>query len=498
MNSYSQILRSLTMIGGSSIINVAFGLLRTKVAAMVLGPVGVGYIGVYQSLLGTAAAIFSLGSSIAGTRKIAQAVGGNDDGQLQSVTSALFTGTAILALIGCVTVYIIRVKLSEVIMGTTAHASQIGWLSLGVGITILSGAQLAYLNGLRRIPELAKITIISTLLSTLLAVSAILVLRDQGTILFVVSASIATFACGYCFTRRIRAGAPNQFTAKKVISEWNSLARLGAAFMISGLAGTLAQLAARTLIGRQMGTESVGQFQAAWTIGMTYIGFVLSAMGTDFYPRLASIINDHKASTRLINQQTELVLIVSGPSFLILMAFTPSIVHILYSTAFTDTAYLLRWQILGDILKIVSWPLGFVLLSIGNGRDFMAAEVLVNGIFVFLLWIGLKSLGLPAAALAFVGMYAALLPIVYWVARVKTGFRWETGVALYALGLFLWASISFLLSRWSEWAIMASASTGALVFGAYGLSRLNQMVELPQPLNRIVLRIWPTAWRTGD
>lgn len=40
--SYRRILKSTSVIGGASVINIGIGLLRSKVLAVLLGPAGVG------------------------------------------------------------------------------------------------------------------------------------------------------------------------------------------------------------------------------------------------------------------------------------------------------------------------------------------------------------------------------------------------------------------------------------------------------------------------
>ena len=45
--SYHRILRSTSIIGGASFINIAIGVLRTKVLAVLLGPAGVGLASLY-------------------------------------------------------------------------------------------------------------------------------------------------------------------------------------------------------------------------------------------------------------------------------------------------------------------------------------------------------------------------------------------------------------------------------------------------------------------
>jgi len=46
-HTYGQILKSSAVIGGSSMLNIAIGIIRTKAMAMLLGPSGVGLMGRY-------------------------------------------------------------------------------------------------------------------------------------------------------------------------------------------------------------------------------------------------------------------------------------------------------------------------------------------------------------------------------------------------------------------------------------------------------------------
>ena len=68
--SYRQILRSSSIIGGASVINIVVGLLRIKVAAVLFGPSGVGLIGLLTNLASTASAVAGLGFGNVGTRQI--------------------------------------------------------------------------------------------------------------------------------------------------------------------------------------------------------------------------------------------------------------------------------------------------------------------------------------------------------------------------------------------------------------------------------------------
>lgn len=77
--SYRRILKTSSITGGSSVINILIGLPRVKVLAILLGPSGVGLVGLYTGLMSMATVIASMGGGTIGTRQIAEAIGKEDD-----------------------------------------------------------------------------------------------------------------------------------------------------------------------------------------------------------------------------------------------------------------------------------------------------------------------------------------------------------------------------------------------------------------------------------
>ena len=74
-HTYGQILKSSALIGGSSLLNIAIGIVRTKAMAVLLGPAGFGLMGVYGSIASLAQSIAEMGINSSGVRQIAETVG---------------------------------------------------------------------------------------------------------------------------------------------------------------------------------------------------------------------------------------------------------------------------------------------------------------------------------------------------------------------------------------------------------------------------------------
>lgn len=471
-NSYRQILRSSSIIGGASVINILVGLLRMKAAAVLLGPAGVGLIGLLTNVLGTAAGVAGLGVGNVGTRQIAEAAGLGDPRQVWIVRRALFWLTLVLAAFGGMFFWMLRNVLAVRVLDDKSMADTLGWLSIAVALSVAAASQNALLNGMRRIGDIARVSVGSAALSTVGAIGALWCLGSAGIVIFVLAAPFASFLFGHWYVARLPR-VPQKATPISVMSaQWRAMLKLGFAFMVAGLASTIGQLAVRTLIQRELGADALGHFQAAWVISMTYIGFVLGAMGTDYYPRLTAVIKDNSAVNLLVNEQSEVALLLAAPVLMAMLALAPWIIRLLYSGEFSEATEVLRWQVLGDILKIVSWPLGFIILASGAGKTFMCTEWLGMGVFFMLTFTLLPVMGVTAAGASFLAMYAIYLALVWALARRSTGFRWSVNVKRYAILIFSSGAAIHIAARFNEYTAALVGTLAAIAWGVFALTRL--------------------------
>lgn len=465
VKSYRQILRSSFIVGGASVFNILLSIVRMKAAAVLVGPMGVGLIGIFQSLVATVSAVASLGLGNVGTRQIAEAVGREDAQTAAAARRALYWGTLVLAVIGAAAFWGLRGVMAEHVLDDASMQSTLGWLAVGVSLTVVAGSQAALLTGFRRIGDIARVSVLSSMLSAAFGVGVLVLWGDDGVWIFVLAGPVCSVLVGYWFVSRLPKQGMIAAPFVALVQQWKILAKLGVAFMLAGLIATMTQLLVRALVQRQLGAEGLGYFQASWQISMTYLGFILAAMGTDYYPRLTASIQNHPATNRLVNEQTEVALLLGGPVLLAMLALTPWIIDLLYSPRFGPAVNALRWQILGDLLKVVSWPLGFVLLAAGKGRVFLIAESVAFGMLAAVTALCLPWYGVEATGVAFFGMYGVYLPTVYWLVRRMTGFSWTPRVQRQLCVLIVVCAAVKISTMWSP-----LIGAGAGVIASAGLS----------------------------
>lgn len=483
-SSYRTILRSTSIMGLASGTVILSGLVKMKAAAVLLGPAGVGLVGLYQNLMQTAATVAALGLGAVGARQIA-AAGASDPDAAFRARQALGWGTLALALAGALAFWIASGWLAAHVLEDPVRAPDLRWLALGVALTVATGSQQALLTGLRRIGDLARAQVSSSIAGTLLSVLAIWWLGGGALLAMVLATPFATFLLSQWFLARLDRPALRGRRMREVFAEFRAMAALGFAFMLSALVSTFGILLVRSVVQKDLGAEALGYFQAAWAVGTMYLTFVLGAMGTDYYPRLSAVIHDRERATRLVNEQTEVALLLCGPVILGVLALAPMAVHVLYSGQFSPAAAVLRWQLLGDILKVMSWPLGFVLLAAGAGKTFVGTETTGMGVIVGAVALLAPGVGIAATGMAFLLSYIFYLPLVYVLARRRIGFRWDAAVLRQAAALSVAAAGVMALTYASEMLASVAGVTLALAFGLYGCARLGQMAGLGGPIGRM-------------
>jgi PST family polysaccharide transporter len=421
LQSKKQIFKVTSIMGGSSFIYILTGIIRTKILAILLGTSGIGVFGLYTSIVATANTFFDMGLATSGVRQIAEAQGTDNKKKILSVIYALRLCTFILGIAGAISLIVFRNFISIRIFGNSDHALAVGILSVGLFVTVISGSQYAVVNGMRRIGDLAKIQIVGGVLSTVLAVFILYFLKERGIVFYVVSVAVVTFLVTWYFANRIHITS-NAFSVREIKKQSRILLVLGLSFMMIAFMRNAVQLYVRSFITKELGLNAAGCFQAATTISILYVSFVIKAMVADYYPRLSSISNDHLSMNKLVNEQLEVALLISGPVILGLLTFVPFVINLLYSSSFVEAIPILRWQVLGTLMQIAIFPIGFIVLAKGKASIMVVSDLAWSIIYLSIIFFGLSGFGLKIVGIAYLIAYSAYFIWGYLIAVKLTGF----------------------------------------------------------------------------
>ena len=497
-HTYGQILKSSATVGGSAVVNIGIGIIRTKAMALLLGPAGVGLMGLYFSILNLAQSVAGLGINSSGVRQIADAAGSGDAKRIGR-TAAVLRRTAIgLGLAGAVLLVLFSKPISVLTFGNDRHTGAVAALSIALFLICVSGGQAALIQGLRRISDLARMGIWAGFFGLIITIPLIFFFREKGIVPSLIAGAGVMVLVARWYTGRIQVQA-EPLTVAEWKQETGALLKLGLAFAASAVLTMGAAYAIRLIVLRKIGFEAAGLYQSAWTLGGLYVGFILQAMTADFYPRLTAAAGDNPECNRLVNEQAHIGLLLAGPGVMATMTFAPLVIALFYSSKFAAAVEPLRWICLGMCLRVVAWPMGFIILAKGIQTIFFWTEVAATAVHIGLALVLVSHLGLIGATMAFAGLYVWHGILIYVIVRQLTGFRWSeanrrTGLLfLFLIGMVF---LGFHRLPFSIATVLGGAAAlGAGIYSIRALVRLVGMDRLPRFGRQllVILRIAPAG-----
>ena len=491
--SYLQILKSTALIGGSAMVNIGFSIIRSKILAMLLGPGGIGLFALYNSILDLAQSFAGLGVESSGVRQIARFAGTGEAEHIARTAIVLRRISIVLGLVGGLLLALLAVPASIATFGDGTHSAGIAILGIAIFCRLVSSGQTALIQGMRRIGDLARLNVLGAFFSTVISIPFVYLWGLNGIVPSLVAAAAATIATSWWYARKIRIPAVH-VSARSMWQEGTALLGLGFVFMATGVLTIGGAYMIRLVVLRLEGLDGAGFYQAAWALGGLYAGFILHAMGTDFYPRLTALQDDHDACNRLVNEQAQISILLAGPGLLATLTLSPLVIAIFYTSEFHAAVELLRWICLGMMLRILAWPMGFIILAKGARSVFFWTEFAATVVHVGLVWLLVSYVGLAGAGMAFFGLYIWHALLIYVLVRKMTGFRWSPG-NLKLMAIFMPASAAVfaafsVLTSWQATAfgLLISAATG--LYALRVLLMLLPVETLPQRIRFLAM-----AWR---
>ena len=178
--------------------------------------------------------------------------------------------------------------------------------------------------------------------------------------------------------------------------------------LISAITGPLAQYAIRTYLAKTHGVDSAGLWEAVNRLSGMYLLIVISPLTVYYLPRFSEIraANELKREIKL---GYLIILPCSILSAFLIYFYRIELTVLLFSEKFVSMNVLMGWQCVGDVLKIGSWLLGFLMLARGLYKPFIATELIFATTSVILSILFVRNNGPLGAQMAYALNYAA-----YW------------------------------------------------------------------------------------
>lgn len=441
-SSYRQIVKATSLFGGVQFFQIVISVIRSKFVAVLLGPAGMGIVGLLTATTGLVAGLTNFGLGTSAVKNISEANATKNHERITTIIIVLRRLVWITGLLGALVTLVFSPLLSMLTFGNKEYTMAFAWISITLLLNQLSTGELVLLQGMRRLQKLAKANVYGSLVGLIIAIPLYYRFGDQGIVPVIIITAFATLIFTWYFTRDIE--TKKQKVSRVItILEGKNMLVMGFMISMSGLISLLVAYVIRIFINRTGDIADVGFYTAGFTIINTYVGMVFTAMGTDYYPRLSLVAADNKQCKEHINQQSEIAILILAPILIGFLVFINWAVILLYSSQFLAITGMIYWATIGIFFKALSWAIAFIFLAKGASKLFFWNELAGSTHGLGFSIIGYHLAGLTGLGISFLASYILYFIQVFVIAKIKYKFSFDISLMRIFCIQFLLALICF-------------------------------------------------------
>jgi len=476
--AYRSIFKATSLFGGVQLFRILIEIIKQKFIAILLGPTGMGISGLYLSATQLIQGLTSMGLSSSAVKNVAEANGTDDFKRISRVVTVLRKLVWVTGILGMIVVIALSPILSKSTFGNYDYTIPFILLSVTLLLQQLSVGQSVVLQGMRRLKHLAKSSVLGSFFGLIISVPIYYFFGINGIVSTLILSSLATLLLTWFFSRQIKI-AKVDITPKQTFHEGKDMLKMGIVMSLNSILVLGVAYIVRIFIVKIGGTEEVGLYTAGFAIVNGYVGLIFTAMGTDYYPRLASVNKDNKKCREMINQQAEIGILIIGPIIMIFLLIAPLAITLLYSNKFIQISGFMQWAMIGMIFKTASWAIGYQFIAKGDMKLFAISEASANSYILVLNLIGYYFLGLEGLGIAFTLSYFIYLLQVYLLARNKYNFSFYTSfIKSYLFQLGLIVSSFLLIYLWKSNLVYIPTIILTIICCIYSFREFDKRMEL--------------------
>jgi polysaccharide transporter, PST family len=378
------------------------GLVVIKLVAWFGGPEGVAKLGQYMSLM-SLVSVLAGGSIGAGIIKYVAEHRGN----AKELRNLLGTGTFYVmcasALVGTLT-FISSGLLTHWLLGDGHYRVVIWILALAQPAIAAGNYLIAVINGLMEVRRLLVVHVVGAAITIVATAALTYYLELNGALLALVLGQVTLLVVSLPLLRRIA-----DFDWSFLRPRFNRLTmmrltRFSLMTLTSAVLSPLVNIIVRNDLASRFSWEQVGYWQAVSKVSEAYLLFITMAISVYHLPKLSATTQREAFKSEL---RSAFRYIIPAVMVLALAVYVLRgvLTRVLFSADFAPADSLYAPQLVGDVIKIASFILSYVMLAKAMTTAFIASELVFSASYVGLVYVLTGQFGLVGAMYAFAVNY---------------------------------------------------------------------------------------------
>lgn len=401
------LLKTSVLNGVAVLIKTATMFILNKILAVYVGPAGYAVIGQFQNFIQMVTTFAGTAINNGVVKYTAEYY--EDKSKQKAIWQTAGTIVLSFTLLFSILILIFQEQLSIYIFNTNTYQSVFSWFAIFLVFFTFNALFLAILNGKKEVLKLviANIfgSIFSLIVTTILAIKyglygALVSLSIYQSLAFFITLFLCYksdwFNLSYLF------GKVDKIIAKKFAS-------FALMAFVSVFFGNIAQILLRKLIINEYGLNYAGYWEAMNRLSGGYLMLASTILGVYYLPRLSEISN-YNEIIKEIRLGYKVIIPFTIFSSIIIYVFKDYIVKIMFTEKFLPMLELMLWQLVGDVIKIASWIISYMMLSKAMTRLFIMTEAFFALSILPLTYICMYFFGFKGASIAFL-----INCLLYWI-----------------------------------------------------------------------------------
>lgn len=368
-------LRATSILSFIQGLGVVASVLRNKATALLIGATGVGLINYFNQGISLVGQIAGFGLSFSGIQRLSRLhERGNLTAQKEYV-ALLRTWTLLVALLGTLTGIGVGTLIGWFATGSWEQTPQWLLLSPAIAFSILNGTEGAILKATRQLRLLAWSMGGSTFATLFLAVGVYWCVGIRGVVFVLVSSLAVQFLLMYLANHR---QFPFRLTFRSPLFRKVGVAlfRLGVPYLGAALVGSGIEMLISVSLYRLATVEAVGLYAAGFTLTVSYVRLLFTAVEADYFPQLSAMVTCPQQAIALANEQIDILVLLVAPILILFAALLPWLVPLLYAASFAPIVPMVACALFSMFFKAIYTPVAYFPLAHAKSHIYFVMETL--------------------------------------------------------------------------------------------------------------------------
>ena len=390
----------------STIIRMLAGIISVKFVAYIVGPSGVALIGQLQSFISITNSGANMGMGQGTIKYLSE--NRKDKIKHQKILSSSFFVTVFCSIIISTVILVFYNTIGNYLFKTNDFDFIIIILALSLSFYAVQQILTQALNGYQEIKKLIAAKIVTSIIGLIFTLLLVYIAGVEGALLALVITQIIGFIVLIYFSLKSSWFKKEMFFSGYDKETLKRLFKYSLMTFVSFILLNVRQIYLRDYVIENLSANAAGHWQAIWKISEIYLTVITFSLSIYYLPKLSSV-NDKQTLKKEIFKGYKLILPVVFVLSILMYLFRDLIILILFSKEFNPVRDLFLYQLIGDVLKIASWLLSFMMIAKAMTKEFLITEVVSISLFLILSLCFFNNYGVLGLTYAFAINYAIYL-----------------------------------------------------------------------------------------